>query len=457
MRMAAGRVPGDFTGHRVKETIAPNVWPDDLAIDDQGNVWIAELTGKMHRYDPATRQTTVIGQLETTDPTNIEHGLMGIEVDPNFHRGEPYVYVFYTKPESFVNTLSRYTFRDGKLDMASERVLLRVPTEPQCCHQAGDLEWGPGGTLFVSTGDTGQSGTKPDLEISETRIKAFVERNKLSDYHWSRIVDSERTSQNLQELRGKVLRVNRDGSIPRDNPFYGRPGVRWEIYAYGLRNPYRIKWDEQAGRLFIGIVGPDEQTTYDWYDISRGGENFGWPRVTGRLFYNEWTPQMIPGYAPSAWEYTYATGSRSASGGPMYRSTGKGAFPQLQGKVLMYDWSRRWIKYGEIVNGTFESDTIADVRSEKRQFRIPTKRLANIKTFDVLEKTSPISMEVGPDGCIYIAEFAGFWKPAPGSNVSRYCWVQGGASGTPATAPTATPATSGPPAGTTSTAPGGAR
>ncbi|MEO6528515.1 MAG: ThuA domain-containing protein [Gemmatimonadaceae bacterium] len=427
MRIAAGRVPADFSGHRVKETISANVWPDDLAIDDAGNVWIAELTGKIHRYDATTKQTALVGQLDTTDPTNIEHGLLGIEVDPNFARGEPYLYVFYTKPEAYVNTLSRFTFTDGKIDMATEKVLLRVPTEPHCCHQAGDLEWGPNGTIFVSTGDTGESGTKPEDEISDVRIKAFEERNKLSGHHWSRLVDSERTGQSLQELRGKVLRVNKDGSIPKDNPFYGKPGVRWEIFAYGLRNPYRIKWDDQAKRLFIGIVGPDENVTYDWYDIATGGENFGWPRANGKLFYNEWTPAMIPGYVPPAWEYTYAGGSRSAGGGPTYHSTGKNAFPQLQGKVLMFDWSRKWIKYGDIVNGTFESDTAADMRATKRQFRIPAKRLANIKTFDMLTTTSPISMDVGPDGCVYVAEFAGFWKAAAGANVSRYCWVPGDA------------------------------
>jgi len=425
MRMAAGRLPADFSGHRVKETIAANVWPDDIATDDQGNVFIAELTGKIVRYDAATKQNAVIAQLATTDPTNIEHGLLGIEVDPNFNKGEPYLYAYYTQPESYISTLSRFTYKDGKLDMASEKLLLRVPTEPHCCHQAGDLEWGPNGTLFVSTGDTGESGTKPEDEISPERVKAFEERNKLTGHHWSRIVDSERTGQDLQELRGKILRINKDGSIPKDNPFFGKPGVRWEIFAYGLRNPYRIKWDAPTSRLFIGIVGPDEDVTYDWYDIAKGGENFGWPRANGRLFYNEWTPAMIPGYVPPVWEYTYKGGARSAGGGTFYRSTGSKAFPALQNKQLMFDWSRKWLKYGEIVNGTFESDTVADMRTNKRQFKIPAKRLANIKTFDLLTTTSPISLDVGPDGCVYVAEFAGFWKAAAGSNVSRYCWVQG--------------------------------
>src|SRR5690606_21031051 len=163
--------------------------------------------------------------------------------------------------------------------------------------------------------------------------------------------------------------------IPRDNPFYGDPGVRWEIYSYGLRNPYRIKWDDPTGRLYIGIVGPDEQTTYDWYNLAEnGGENFGWPRVTGRLFYNEWMPQMIPSFVPPIWEYTYATGSRSATFGPIYRSDGEHAFPDIfQGRVFVFDWSRKWIKWGDVVNGVFTSDIEGSVRQDGRQFRIPTK------------------------------------------------------------------------------------
>lgn len=425
MRQAAGREPADFSGHRVKETIVEGVWPDDLAIDERGNVWIVELTGKVFRYDAQTKQSELVGEIPTTDPTNIEHGLYGVEIDPAFYDGQPYLYLYYAERESFVNTLSRFTFANGRIDLSSEHVLLRVPTEPACCHQAGDLEWGPDGTLFISTGDTGQSGTRPTQEITEEAVQAFVERNRLSDYHWSRLTDSERTAQNLQDLRGKVLRINKDGSIPKDNPFYGEPGVRWEIYSYGLRNPYRIKYDAPSGRVYIGIVGPDEQTTYDWYDVAlEGGENFGWPRATGRLLYNEWTPQQIPNYVPPLWEYTYESGGRSATFGPIYRSEGANAFPDVfQGKAFVYDWSRKWIKWGDVVNGVFESDTVNSVRQDGRQFRIPAKRLANLKTFDVLEGTSPISMELGPDGCLYVAEFTGFWAPAPGSNVSRYCWV----------------------------------
>jgi glucose/arabinose dehydrogenase len=304
------------------------------------------------------------------------------------------------------------------------------PTARAGCPPAGDLEWGPDGTLFVSTGDTGQSSVQPTRELPEERVDAFVEREGLTGYHWSRLADAEATSQNLQSLRGKILRINRDGTIPKDNPFYGEPGVRWEIYAYGMRNPYRFKYDEPTGRLYIGVVGPDEQVGYGWYNVSRpgGGENFGWPRATGRLFYNEWTPDDIPGYVPPIWEYTYADGSRANMFGPVYRSEGEHALPdRFQGKLFIHDWSRRWIKYADIVNSTFHSDTVNTVRTDGRVERMPALRLANIKTFDVLEGTSPIAIQQGRDGCLYVAEFDGFWRPGPNSNLSRYCWNRGAA------------------------------
>lgn len=419
MRIAAGRIEADFGGQRVKETIAENVWPDDLAVDDRNNVWIAELRGKVHRYDAETKQTTQIGFIETTDPTNIEHGLYGIEVDPNFYDGEPWVYLFYAELETVHNTLVRMQYRNGALDPSTTEVLLRVPTEPQCCHQAGDIEWGPDGTLYLSTGDTGMSETRPEWEVPQEDLDAFFQKNGLDEYQWSRLVDSERSAQNLQDLRGKILRINKDGTIPKDNPFFGQPGVRWEVYAYGLRNPYRFKMDAETGYLYIGVVGPDEVTTYDEYNISmKGGENFGWPRDNGRLVYNEWDPSDIPSFTPSFWEYTYETGGRSASGGPVYRHEGEGGFPEIfHGKVFSYDWSRRWIKYGEVVPSTVTLE-----KTNGETFEMETLRLTNIKTFDILTQTQPISMELGPDGCLYVAEFTGFWDAAPGSNVSRYCW-----------------------------------
>ena len=427
MRMTAGRIPANFASARVKDVIAENVWPDDIAIDELGNVWIAELRGKIHRYDAKTETTTQVGHLLTTDPTKIEHGLLGIEVDPDFHSGSPYIYLFFTEKETFINTLARYRFKNGKLDLANGEVLLRVPTDPQCCHQAGDLEWGLDGTLYLSTGDTGMSETQPRWEISEEALADYQQDNNLKDYHWSRIVDSERTAQNLQDLRGKILRINKDGTLPHNNPFFGQPGVRWEIYALGLRNPYRFKVHPQTGDLYIGVVGPDARYDYDEYNIAvQGGENFGWPRTIGRLFYNDWRPEDIPNYTPPLWEYTYATGGRSATMGPIYLHDGPGAFPDIfQGKYFIFDWARRWIKWADVVDATFSNDQEGDVRTTPLAVEMPAKRFANIRQFDQLTSTAPISMELGPDGALYLAEFDGFWDAGPKARVTRYRWVTG--------------------------------
>ncbi|HET8655414.1 MAG TPA: ThuA domain-containing protein, partial [Longimicrobiaceae bacterium] len=161
MREAAGTVPADFSGHRVKQTIARDVWPDDVVADSMGNVWIAEITGRVLRYDGGTGETRTVAEIPTVDPTNTDHGLKGIEIDPDFYEGQPYVYVYRGLPESYDNVLSRYTFHDGRIDLSTEKDLLRVPTEPACCHQSGDLEWGPDGTLFISAGDTGESTVRP--------------------------------------------------------------------------------------------------------------------------------------------------------------------------------------------------------------------------------------------------------------------------------------------------------
>ncbi|MEE2783317.1 MAG: ThuA domain-containing protein [Pseudomonadota bacterium] len=426
LRIAAGRIPGNFAIRRVKETIIDNVWPDDLAIDEEGNVWVAELRGKVHYYDAKTRQATHVASIKTTDPTKIEHGLMGIEVDPDFHSGSPYIYLYYTQHETFINTLSRFKVVDGRPDLTSEHVLLRVPTEPLCCHQAGDLEWGLGGRLYLSTGDTGMSETRPEWELTDKRIEKYKSVHGLTDHHWSRLADSERSAQNLQDLRGKILRINKDGTIPPDNPFYGQSGVRWEVFAYGLRNPYRIKRHPTTGAIWIGVVGPDARFDYDEYNIAQGGENFGWPRSIGRLFYNDWTPQDIPNYAPPFWEYTYETGGRSASMGPIYNHTGPNGFPSVfKDKIFVYDWARKWIKWADVVDGTFTNDQQNSVKNKPVNTALPTKRIANIKDFDVLTNTTPISMELGPDGALYVAEFDGFWDPGPNAKVSRYRWLRG--------------------------------
>ncbi|MEX2400936.1 MAG: hypothetical protein WD423_09220 [Rhodothermales bacterium] len=114
----------------------------------------------------------------------------------------------------------------------------------------------------------------------------------------------------------------------------------------------------------------------------------------------------------------------SATVGPPYRFEREGAFPDfLQGKVFVYDWSRRWIKYGDMVDGTFVNDRESDVRTPPYRVEISATRLTDVRLFDQLTLTTPISMELGPDGSIYVAEYDGFRDPGENAQVTRYRWV----------------------------------
>jgi len=89
----------------------------------------------------------------------------------------------------------------------------------------------------------------------------------------------------------------------------------------------------------------------------------------------------------------------------------------------VFDWSRRWIKWVEVVEASFANDTEQDVKHDPLNVEMPARRFVNIKLFDQLTITTPISMELGPDGSLYVAEFDGFWVAGPNARVTRYRWV----------------------------------
>ncbi len=95
----------------------------------------------------------------------------------------------------------------------------------------------------------------------------------------------------------------------------------------------------------------------------------------------------------------------------------------FQNKIFLFDWSHRWIKYVDVREVGFVNDSKEDRRNVPYQVSLPAKRFVNIKTFDQLTNTAPISMELGPDGSLYVAEFDGFWDAGPNAKVTRYRWV----------------------------------
>ncbi len=212
-----------------------------------------------------------------------ERGLLGVAVDPEFPI-ESYVYLYYTS-DSGVNRVARYpvegalsdpTSTDLTIDVAGEEILLEIVDDSEY-HNAGTLRFGSDNTLYVSHGD-------------DVKYKFWEE--------------DELYLQDLTNLYGKILRINRDGSVPDDNPvFPSEPaGKRPEIFAVGLRNPFRFALDPETDRLFIGDVGTNLR---EEFNLSTGGENFGYPRHEGTGYFEEDADLITPNPTAPIYDYEY--------------------------------------------------------------------------------------------------------------------------------------------------------
>lgn len=415
--------------------------PTEMTILPNKDVLVAQRRGELMLYKADTKELKQAGFLDVYHETgiqdvNAEEGFMGLQRDPDFASNH-WVYTFYSpKGEEWVNRLSRFKFIDDSLQMDSEQVILDVPSQRLiCCHTGGSIAFGPGGLLYLSTGD---NSTPFDDAEAQYVNEGFA---PLNDLPGKEQYDARRSSGNTNDLRGKILRikVNEDGSydIPQGNLFEpGTPGTRPEIYTMGHRNPYRISVDPKNGYVYWGDVGPDSNEDrmdtrgprgYDEMNQARGPGNFGWPFFiadnkayraydysngqSGDAFdpakpinnsKNNNGLTELPPAQPAYIYYPYeksevfsglASGGRNAMAGPvfyadMYQS--ENSLPDaFDGKVFIYDWIRGWMKAVTLQeNGTFN----------RFEPFAPAIKLNNL-----------IDMELGPDGQLYLLEYGSGW------------------------------------------------
>ena len=226
-----------------------------------------------------------------------EEGLLGLAFDPEYAtNGLFYVYYTAANPRrSVVARFSAHLDSPNRADPDSQRVILEVG-QPFPNHNGGNILFGPDGYLYIGLGDGGGAG------------------------------DPQGNGQNRGTLRGSVLRIDpstrgkdRNYSIPPDNPFVGATGFREEIFAYGLRNPWRFSFDRQTGRLWAGDVGQD---SFEEVDIILPGRNYGWNIMEGLHCY----PPRVSGcdqrgMEPPVTEYSLTQGNCAIIGGYVYRGT----------------------------------------------------------------------------------------------------------------------------------------
>lgn len=246
--------------------------------------------------------------------TGNERGLLGLAFHPSYG-SNGFFYVNYTRISDNATLVERYSVSGTDPDVAdvtSGAVVVGPITQPYGNHNGGCIQFGSDGKLYIGMGDGGSAG------------------------------DPQCFAQTGTSLLGKMLRVNDDGSVPADNPFVNDPDVLDEIWALGVRNPWRFSFDRQSGDLYIGDVG---QQTWEEVDFqpasSTGGENYGWKVMEGSSCYStsacdpDTPPCNDPRLTLPLFEYEHKNGLCSVTGGYVYRGC---AIPDLQGAYFVGDY-----------------------------------------------------------------------------------------------------------------------
>lgn len=306
--------------------------------DGTNRLFVLERAGRVVVFEnnPTASQKTAFLDIRGQVDTQGEGGILGLAFHPDYAQNG-HVFVYYTTSQNgpFRSVVSRFTVssdESNQADPASEQVVLTV-NQPFGNHNAGQLQFGPEGSLYVGLGDGGSGG------------------------------DPEENGQDPTTLLGSMLRldVDLDGSgadpdcgsagayeIPTTNPFVGDGGDRCdEIYAYGFRNPFRYSFGPE-GRLWVADVGQNSWEEIDWVEA---GNNYGWDVMEGTHCYEPSTGCDTSGLEPPIFEYSHDVGN-SITGGYVY----EGTCDPIQGQYIYGDfgsgriWSLRYDDSGALSN-----------------------------------------------------------------------------------------------------------
>lgn len=339
-------------------------------LPDERILVVHQFSGEVHLLVNGVRKEEPLLTVPNLE-TSSEKGLLGVAVDPDFP-DEPHVYLFHSHT-SQTNRVSRFTVTGDLQDPNSENLTIDVGTQVTLIddmpadnfnHNGGTLRFGSDKTLYVSHGD----------DATRSRV------------------------QDLTTLNGKILRINRDGSPAGDNPaFPSEPsGMREEIFAFGLRNPFRFALDPESDRLFIGDVGENSR---EEVNLSDGGENFGWPRFEGTLVFDSGADLIDPQPTPPIRDYPHGGGRQSVIALVTYRQKdypNDFSFPEeFDGTHFYADYFEDWLDYLSEDAGVWTNT----------RFGTGFTRL--------------VDGTLGPDGAIYVLESGGGEGPSALKKIIR--------------------------------------
>ncbi len=336
----------------VNEVVVPGITAaTTIVFLPGGRMLVGELTETIWVVQPGAAQpdATPFLQLDYSQMFG-EQGLMDIVLDPNFAQNN-YYYVFYTKGfpgQNNRDTVSRFTASGNRTVAGSEFVVWQDDANSNSEHHGGALGFGPDGKLYVSTGE---HFNPPD-------------------------------AQRLDSFHGKILRLNSDGTVPSDNPFFDGNGPNKDaIWAYGLRNPFRMSFDSVTGRLYIADVGGnDPNTAFEEVNLGVRGANYGWPLCEGDC--------AVSGVTSPIFSYPHLGRDASITGGFVYRGS---QFPSgYYGTYFFADYVQNTIK-----QLTFDANgNVSAVLNFWPSDGTPDGPVVG----------DPVKLVQGPDGAIYYVD-----------------------------------------------------
>jgi glucose/arabinose dehydrogenase len=316
----AATLPSGFAETRVASGLSS---PTAMAIAPDGRIFVAQQGGALR----VVRNGALLAAPFLTVSVNSsgERGLLGVAFDPAFE-SNGFVYVYYTTSASPIhNRVSRFTASTSNPDVAaagSEVQLLNLPNLSSATnHNGGAIHFGTDGKLYIAVGDNANTAN----------------------------------SQPLTSPLGKVLRINPDGSIPSDNPFFSQTtGINQAIWARGLRNPFNFAVDRTNGRIHVNDVGQD---TWEEVNVGAAGANFGWPQTEGP------NPAGVAGVTYPVHAYQNAGSNCAITGAAFYRPTTNGFPSDYAGRYFFGDYCGGFIRMLSPPNFTTSANFASGISS----------------------------------------------------------------------------------------------
>ncbi len=352
---AAADPPFGFTNQQFITDLAQ---PVSIDFAPDGRMFTLELIGLVRVVQPGNIAPDPLPVLVMPNVAigleDTGQGALTLRLDPDF-TNNGYMYIFYTARDPARDRVSRFQVNGNFALPGSEVVIYEDNVDRGEWHLGGGLDFGPDGKLYLGIGD-----------------------------HHDESPGSDHVAQRLDSLRGKILRLNPDGSIPTDNPFYDGAGPNADaIWARGLRNPFRLAFNPLNGELLIAEVGGNiNLLSVEEVNLGAAGANYGWPMCEGSCIWSDMT---------SPW-YSYSHDGRDASitGGVVY--TGSQFPEEMVGAYFYADYAQNWIRY----------------LTDEGESRVSHPFEPEDGSHDG-EYGDIVDLDVGPDGALYYVDIGRSW------------------------------------------------